>query len=132
MGIMQRMSKQARKPLKWIGSAKRDLDSMPEDVKDLFGHAIDLAQAGGKHQDAKALSGFGSAGVLEVVEDFRSDTYRAVYTVKFAGWVYVLHCFQKKSKSGIKTPKEDMDMINARLKAAKQDFEKWQKQKGAR
>ena len=132
MGIMQRMSKQARKPLKWIGSAKRDLDSMPEDVKDLFGHAIDLAQAGGKHQDAKALSGFGSAGVLEVVEDFRSDTYRAVYTVKFAGWVYVLHCFQKKSKSGIKTPKEDMDMINARLKAAKQDFDNWQKQKGAR
>jgi phage-related protein len=132
MGIMKRMSKQARKPLKWIGSAKRDLDSMPEDVKDLFGHAIDLAQAGGKHQDAKALSGFGSAGVLEVVEDFRSDTYRAVYTVKFAGWVYVLHCFQKKSKSGIKTPKEDMDMINARLKAAKQDFENWQKQKGAR
>jgi phage-related protein len=132
MGIMQRMSKQARKPLKWIGSAKRDLDSMPEDVKDLFGHAIDLAQAGGKHQDAKALSGFGSAGVLEVVEDFRSDTYRAVYTVKFAGWVYVLHCFQKKSKSGIKTPKEDMDLINARLKAAKQDFENWQKQKGAR
>ena len=132
MGIIQRMSKQARKPLKWIGSAKRDLDSMHEDVKDLFGHAIDLAQAGGKHQDAKALSGFGSAGVLEVVEDFRSDTYRAVYTVKFAGWVYVLHCFQKKSKSGIKTPKEDMDMINARLKAAKQDFENWQKQKGAR
>ena len=132
MGIIQRMSKQARKPLKWIGSAKRDLDSMPEDVKDLFGHAIDLAQAGGKHQDAKALSGFGSAGVLEVVEDFRSDTYRAVYTVKFAGWVYVLHCFQKKSKSGIKTPKGDMDMINARLKAAKQDFENWQKQQGAR
>lgn len=132
MGIIQRMSKQARKPLKWIGSAKRDLDSMPEDVKDLFGHAIDLAQAGGKHQDAKALSGFGSAGVLEVVEDFRSDTYRAVYTVKFAGWVYVLHCFQKKSKSGIKTPKEDMDMINARLKAAKLDFENWQKQQGAR
>ena len=132
MGIMQRMSKQARKPLKWIGSAKRDLDSMPEDVKDLFGHAIDLAQAGGKHQDAKALSRFGSAGVLEVVEDFRSDTHRAVYTVKFAGWVYVLHCFQKKSKSGIKTPKEDMDMISARLKAAKQDFENWQKQKGAR
>ena len=132
MGIMQRMSKQARKPLKWIGSAKRDLDSMPEDVKDLFGHAIDLAQAGGKHQDAKALSGFGSAGVLEVVEDFRSDTYRAVYTVKFAGWVYVLHCFQKKSKSGIKTPKEDMGMINVRLKAAKQDFENWQKQQGAR
>ncbi len=103
---------------------------MPEDVKDVFGHAIDLAQAGTKHPDAKALSGFGSAGVLEVVEDFRSNTYRAVYTAKFAGWIYVLHCFQKKSKSGIKTPKEDMDLINARLKAAKQDYEVWQSQQG--
>ena len=128
---MQRMSKHPRKPLKWIGSAKRDLDAMPDDVKDVFGHAIDLAQAGGKHQDAKALSGFGSAGVLEVVEDFSGGTYRAVYTVKFAGWIYVLHCFQKKSKSGIKTPKEDMDLINARLKAAKQDFEIWKMQQGA-
>ena len=126
------MPKQPRKPLKWIGSAKRDLDAMPEDVKDVFGHAIDLAQAGGKHQDAKAMSGFGSAGVLEVVEDFRGDTYRAVYTVKFAGWIYVLHCFQKKSKSGIKTPKEDMALINARLKAAKQDYELWKEQQGAR
>jgi phage-related protein len=105
---------------------------MPEDVKDVFGHAIDLAQAGGKHQDAKAMSGFGSAGVLEVVEDFRSDTYRAVYTVKFAGWIYVLHCFQKKSKSGVKTPKEDMALINVRLKAAKQDYDVWQAQQGAR
>jgi len=132
MGIIQGMSKQPRKPLKWVGSAKRDLDAMPEDVKDVFGHAIDLAQAGGKHQDARAMSGFGSAGVLEVVEDFRSDTYRAVYTVKFAGWIYVLHCFQKKSKSGIKTPKEDMALINVRLKAAKQDYEVWQAQQGAR
>ena len=124
------MSKQTRKPLKWIGSAKRDLDAMPEDVKDVFGHAIDLAQAGGKHQDAKTMSGFGSAGILEVVEDFRGNTFRAVYTVKFAGWVYVLHCFQKKSKSGIKTPKEDMHLINLRLKAARQDYEAWQSQQG--
>lgn len=105
---------------------------MPEDVKDVFGHAIDLAQAGGKHQDAKVLTGFGSAGVLEVVEDDRGDTHRAVYTVKFAGWVYVLHCFQKKSKTGIKTPKEDMDLIHARLRAAKLDFEAWQAKQGAR
>ena len=104
---------------------------MPEEVKDVFGHAIDLAQAGGKHQDAKAMSGFGSAGVLEVVEDYRSDTYRAVYTVKFSGWIYVLHCFQKKSKSGIKTPKEDVALITARLKAAKQDYEFWQRLHGA-
>jgi phage-related protein len=126
------MSTQTRKPLKWIASAKRDLDAMPDDVKDVFGHAIDLAQAGGKHPDAKVLSGFGSAGVLEVVEDHQGDTYRAVYTVKFAGWVYVLHCFQKKSKSGIATPKPDMDLITTRLKAAKQDFEAWQIQHGVR
>ena len=126
------MSTQPRKPLKWVGSAKRDLDGMPDDVQDVFGHAIDLAQAGGKHPDAKALSGFGSAAVLEVVEDFRSDTFRAVYTVKFAGWVYVLHCFQKKSKSGIKTPKEDLDLIKARLKAAAQDFEAWQAKQGGK
>ena len=124
--------KQARKPIKWVSSAKRDLDAMPEDVKDVFGHAIDLAQAGGKHQDAKAMTGFGSAGVLEVVEDHQGDTYRAVYTVKFAGWVYVLHCFQKKSKSGIATPKPDMDLINIRLKAAKQGFEVWLAQQGVR
>jgi phage-related protein len=126
------MSKQVRKPLKWVGSAKRDLDAMPEDVKDVFGHAIDLAQAGGKHQDAKVLTGFGSAGVLEVVDDHQGDTYRAVYSVKFAGWVYVLHCFQKKSKSGILTPKPDMELIISRLKAAKQDFETWQAQHGVR
>ena len=127
------MSKQQpRKPIKWVGSAKRDLDAMPEDVKDVFGHAIDLAQAGGRHQDAKVITGFGSAGVLEVVEDDRGDTYRAVYTVKFAGWVYVLHCFQKKSKSGIKTPKDDIDLIHARLKAAKLDFEAWKTKQGAR
>lgn len=126
------MSKQGRKPVKWVGSAKRDLDAMPEDVKDVFGHAIDLAQAGGKHQDAKVLTGFGSAGVLEVVDDHQGDTYRAVYTVKFAGWVYVLHCFQKKSKSGISTPKPDMELVISRLKAAKQDFEIWQAQHGAR
>ncbi len=126
---MSPVTKPPRKPIKWVGSAKRDLDAMPEDVKDVFGHAIDLAQAGGKHQDAKVMTGFGSAGVLEVVEDDRGDTYRAVYTVKFS---YVLHCFQKKSKSGIKTPKEDMDLIQARLKAAKLDFDLWQWKQGAR
>lgn len=126
------MSKQIRKPLKWVSSAKRDLDTMPEDVKDVFGHAIDLAQAGGKHPDAKVMTGFGSAGVLEVVEDHQGDTFRAVYTVKFSGWVYVLHCFQKKSKSGISTPKTDIDLINIRLKAAKKNFEAWQANQGAK
>jgi len=105
---------------------------MPDDVQDVFGHALDLAQAGGRHPDTKVLSGFGSAGVLEVLEDFAGNTFRAVYTVKFAGWVYVLHCFQKKSKSGIKTPKEDLDLINARLKQAAQDFEAWQAKQGVK
>ena len=126
------MISQPRKPLKWVGSSKRDLDAMPGDVQDVFGHAIDLAQAGGKHQDAKSMSGFGSASALEVIEDYRGDTFRAVYTVKFAGWVYVLHCFQKKSKTGIRTPKADMDLINARLKAAKLDFDTWLTNQGAR
>ena len=119
-----------RKPIKWVGSAKRDLDAMPEDVKDAFGYAIDLAQAGGKHPDAKPLSGFGSAGVIEVVEDHRGDTFRAVYTVRLAGWIYVLHCFQKKSKGGIKTPKEDLEVIRIRMKAAAQDHVLWQSGKG--
>ena len=125
------MSKQTRKPIQWVGSSKRDLDAMPESVKDLFGHAIDLAQAGGKHSDAKPLSGFGSAGVLEVIEDHHGDTFRAVYTVKLAGWVYVLHCFQKKYKFGVATPKSDVDLIKARLKAAKEHFEHWHSHSGA-
>ena len=99
------MPNQPRKPVKWMGSAKRDLDDMPEDVKDVFGFAIDLAQAGQKHVDAKPLKGFGSAGVLEVVESDEGGTYRAVYTVQLVGWIYVLHCFQKKSTKGIATPR---------------------------
>lgn len=90
---------------------------MPEDVQDTFGYALHLAQAGSKHGQAKPLKGFGGAGVLEVVEDHQGDTYRAVYTVRYATAVYVLHCFQKKSTSGIATPKPDMELIRARLKA---------------
>jgi phage-related protein len=105
------------KPLRWIASAKKDLMAMPEAVKDTFGQALRKAQFGGKHADAKPLSGFGSAGVLEVVESADGGTYRAVYTVRFADAVYVLHCFQKKSTRGIATPKPDMDLIRDRLKA---------------
>ena len=97
--------KQALKPLRWIGSAKKDLMAMPDEVQQTFGFALYHAQIGLLHLDAKPLKGFGSAGVLEVVEDWRGDTYRAVYTVRFADAVYVLHCFQKKSKHGIQTPK---------------------------
>ena len=91
---------------------------MPEDVIDVFGYALHLAQIGKKHDQAKPLKGFGGASVLEVVEDHMGDTYRAVYTVKIAEKVYVLHCFQKKSTKGIETPKHEMDLIRERLKAA--------------
>jgi phage-related protein len=106
------------KPLQWVGSSKKDLLAMPDDVIDVFGFALHLAQTGQKHDQSKPLKGFGGAGVLEVVEDHMGDTYRAVYTVKLADVVYVLHCFQKKSKSGIATPKPEMDLIRDRLKAA--------------
>ncbi|AKG67821.1 TPA: type II toxin-antitoxin system RelE/ParE family toxin [Serratia fonticola] len=106
------------KPLYWVGSSKKDLQSLPEEVQDVFGYALHLAQAGGKHSQTKPLRGFGGAGVLEVVEDFLTDTYRAVYTVKFGDAVYVLHAFQKKSSAGIATPKPDIDKIRERLKAA--------------
>ncbi len=90
---------------------------MPEDVQDTFGYALHLAQIGQKHPDAKPLKGFGSAGVLEVVEDFQGGAYRAVYTVRYAGTVYVVHCFQKKSTQGVATPKPDVELIKSRLKA---------------
>jgi phage-related protein len=106
------------KPLVWIGSAKKDLMALPTDVRKFFGHALDFAQRGGQHDAAKALKGFGGAGVIEIVESDSGGTYRAVYTVKFEESVFVLHCFQKKSKSGIATPKEDLDLIRARLKVA--------------
>ncbi|NRR31712.1 type II toxin-antitoxin system RelE/ParE family toxin [Oxalobacteraceae bacterium] len=106
------------KQLYWIGSSKKDLMALPLDVRKFFGHALDFAQRGDLHEAAKPLKGFGGAGVIEIVEDDTGGTYRAVYTVKFAEAVFVLHCFQKKSKSGIATPKEDIDIIRARLKVA--------------
>jgi len=108
------------KPLYWVGSSKRDLLSLPAPVEDLFGYALYLAQDGRKHGQAKPLKGFGSAGVLEVVEDWDRSTYRAVYTVRFEGVVFVLHIFQKKSKRGAATPKADIDLIRERLKVAEQ------------
>ena len=107
------------RPLYWVGSSKRDL-LLPEDVVDVFGYALYLAQIGKKHEQARPLKGFGSAGVLEVVEDWEGNTYRAVYTVRFMCGVFVLHVFQKKAKRGIATPKADLDLIRDRLKAAEQ------------
>ena len=105
------------KPLRWVASSKKDLMAMPEEVQDTFGYALHLAQVGQKHPDAKPLKGFGGTGVLEVVEDFQGDAYRAVYTVRYAEAVYVVHCFQKKSTQGIATPKPDVELIKSRLKA---------------
>jgi phage-related protein len=93
------------KPLEWIAGSHKDLMSLPNKVRRLFGYALSLAQFNDKHDAAKVLKGFGGAGVLEVVEDDVGGTYRAIYTVKFKEAVFVLHCFQKKSKSGIATPR---------------------------
>lgn len=115
------------KPLIWIGSARKDLLAFPEDVKDVMGFALHLAQSGGKHPDAKPLKGHKGAGVLEVVDDYDGDTYRAVYTVKLEGFVYALHAFQKKSKTGRATDKSDLEMIERSLKAAQADHERRRK-----
>lgn len=115
------------KPVVWIGPSKEDLKSFPEAVQDVFGYALYLAQTGKKHPEAKPLHGFGGASVLEVVEDYRSNTYRAIYTVRFVEAVFVLHVFQKKSKHGIATPKADMDLIEARLKRAQEFHATWKR-----
>jgi phage-related protein len=120
-------AKPAPKPLKWIGSSKEDLLQFPDEVRKAVGHALHLAQINLKPLNTKPLRGFGSASVLEVVEDHDGSTYRAVYTVKFQGTIYVLHVFQKKSKKGIATPEHDIDLIKARLKTASDDYEKQQR-----
>jgi phage-related protein len=104
------------RPLHWMASTKKDLLACPADVQDVFGYALDLAQRGGKHQDVKPLKGFGGNAVLEVVEDHSSGTYRAVYTVRYADTIYVLHVFQKKAKRGAATPRADIDLIESRLR----------------
>lgn len=111
----------ARKPLFWVGSALEDVRDFPDEVKRVIGFALHAAQAGGKHPDAKPLKGFGSAGVLEVVEDFDGNAFRAVYTVRFVGAVYVLHAFQKKSRRGIATPRSELERIRKRLRLAEED-----------
>lgn len=106
------------RPLVWLGSALEDLKSLPEPVQQDFGYALWLAQIGDLHRHSKPLRGFGGRGVLEVVEDFSGDTFRAVYTVRFPTAVYVLHVFQKKSRRGTTTPARDLDLIRNRLRAA--------------
>ena len=106
------------KPVCWVGSSRRDVQAFPDPVQDHLGYALYVAQRGGKHRDTKTLSGFGGAGVVEIITDYLGDTFRAIYTVKYEGVIYVLHAFQKKSKSGRATPKHDIDLIKRRLREA--------------
>lgn len=113
------------KPIIWVASTKSDLISLPDEVQDEIGHALYQAQKGEKSDKAKPFKGFGSAAVLEIVESDSGGTYRAVYTVKFKEAIAVLHVFQKKSKQGIATPKQDVDLIKSRFKLAEQKYEAW-------
>jgi phage-related protein len=105
------------KPLTWVGSARADLKACPPEVQDVMGFALYQAQCGGTHPAAKRLKG-DLGGLIEVVDDCDGNTYRAVYTAKLAGRIYVLHVFQKKSTRGIATPKRELDLIKARLRWA--------------
>jgi phage-related protein len=116
---MARPRAQGEKELFWIASSYRDLLAFPDRVKDRIGTALGVAQFGGKHPSAKPWKGEGP-GVLEVVEDHAGDTYRAIYTVRFEQAVYVLHAFQKKSPTGVKTAKTDIEVVHRRLQAARE------------
>lgn len=118
------------KTIKFVGSSRKDMRDMPPEVRQVFGRAIFQAQLGHKPTNAKPLKGFSGASVLEIVEDYDRDTYRAVYTVCFANRVYVLHVFQKKSNTGIATPQRDLNVITVRLKAAEEDYAKRQPEPG--
>jgi len=115
----------AIRPLVWISRTRADLSTFPEEVKDSIGFALYVAQQGGKHVSAKPLRGFGSAGVLEIVDDYAGDAFRLVYTVQFSGRIYALHAFQKKSKTGIRTPKSEIDLIQVRLRHASEEHARW-------
>ena len=106
------------KPVVWVGSSRKDLREFPDVVQDHMGYALYVTQQGGKHRDAKPLTGFGGAGVVEVVKDYRGDTFRAVYTLRYEGAVYVLHAFQKISKTALETPRRDVELIKQRLREA--------------
>ena len=97
-----------------------DLRDFPSVVQDHVGYALYVAQQGGRHRDTKTLSGFGGAGVVEIIKDYRGDTFRAVYTLRYQDAVYVLHAFQKKSKTGRETPRRDIELIKQRLREAEQ------------
>lgn len=106
------------KPLVWVGPCLKDFRAFPDEVKSEMGYALFVAQNGGRHRKAKTFKGTGDAAVVEILDDHRGDTFRTIYTVRFASAVYVLHAFQKKSKAGIATPKPDIRLIEQRLRDA--------------
>jgi phage-related protein len=106
------------KPIVWIGSSRRDLKTFPKQVRSDIGQALYTAQMGEIDPAAKPLKGFGGATVMEIIDRYDTNTYRAVYTVQFSNVIYVLHAFQKKSKSGIATPQKDIELIRRRLAEA--------------
>jgi len=114
------------RPVRWVGSSLRDVRSFPRSVRTEIGFALYAAQSGDTDPAAKPLKGFGGRSVLEIVSDFRGDTWRAVYAVRFEDAVYVLHAFQKKSKRGIATPTAELDLIRQRLSEAERDFRRRQ------
>lgn len=116
--IMMGRDEPVLKELEWIASSRKDMKALPRSVQRTFGYALYAAQLGEKPPGAKPLKGFGGAGVLELVEDHKGNTYRAVYTVRFATKIYVLHAFQKKAKRGTTTPRHELDLIRDRLKQA--------------
>ena len=117
-------SRQECKPLYWVASSKKDMMTFPEDVVDVVGFSLRLVQQGETPNNATPLKGFKGAGVCEILDDYDTDTYRAVYTVRFPKAVYVLHAFKKKSKQGIKTPQREVDTIKLRFKCAEEDYKK--------
>jgi phage-related protein len=116
--------------LLWVASSKRDFMDMPDDVTEDFGFGLYQAQKGKHPRIGKILKGFGGAGVIELVKDCADGTFRAVYTVRFEEVIVVLHAFQKKSKKGIETPKQDIELIRSRLKLAEELYETWKGKKG--
>jgi phage-related protein len=119
---MARSPTTTEKPLHWVGSSKKDLLAFPAAVVDDFGYALSVVQHGGTPPSAKAWKGEGP-GVLELVEQHRGDAFRVVFTVRFEKAIYVLHCFQKKSPSGVSTAKHDVVLIHERLRRAQTDYE---------
>jgi phage-related protein len=109
-----------RKQIVWVASSKKDLLDFPEDIKRTMGYGLHQAQIGKKSENAKVLKGFGSADIIEIIDEDLSGTYRTVYAVKFKNAIVVLHAFQKKSKQGIKTPEREIDLIKNRLKQAQE------------